>query len=128
MEPTLERESILIANSWSLLGREPTLGEIVVFWRPSEPKVQYVARIAAKGGDTIAVSGCMVRLNGQLRSEPYALTEGPDPHDRCNFKEVLVPTDHYYVLGDNRLHSEDSRFWGFLPRENIVARAVVLSP
>ena len=125
MEPTIPRGALFYASAWSYVRKEPAVGDVVVFQYPPDPSIQYMKRIVALGGDTISVEACRVRLNGNLLSEPYAITEGPDPYNGCSFDQVRVPDGSYFVLGDNRLNSEDSRYWGFVPRANIYGRVTI---
>ena len=122
MEPTLEQGTIFIANSWPFVGKEPESGDVVTFWHSRDPKAQYVKRIVATGGDRIEMVRCTVRINGRELPEPYAIVRGPGPLNLCELDEVEIPMGNYFLLGDNRLNSEDSRIWGSLPRENIIGR------
>ena len=126
MEPTIPYRAMFHASAWPYLRRPPAVGDIVVFRYPPDPSIEYVKRVVAVGGDTISIESCHVKLNGKLLPEPYAKAEGEDPHGYCAFDSVRVPPGQYFVLGDNRLNSEDSRFWGFLPRTNIYG--LVASP
>ena len=122
MEPTIPEGSVIFASAWAYIAGEPAVGDVVVFRYPPDPSIHYVKRIVALAGDTISIEACRVRLNGRILSEPYAVTEGPDQYGSCAFDPVQVPDGNYFVLGDNRLNSEDSRYWGFVPEANLYGR------
>jgi signal peptidase I len=122
MEPTLARGSMVVASAWPYLFREPQVGDVVVFRFPPDPSVMYVKRIIASGGSSVSLSKCTATVDNKPLSEPYAVAEGEEA--ACTFGLVLVPEDHYFVLGDNRANAFDSRVWGFLPKDNVVARVL----
>jgi len=125
-------------------------GDIVVFHHP-EPHPYLVKRVLGIPGDRIRIEDGRVSVNGIVLDEPYAAFEPAAPNQfRDNFPanvytdpdvdpewwrqmqkltqngELVVPANDYFVLGDNRNHSYDSRSWGFVPREAIIARPVVI--
>jgi signal peptidase I len=124
MEPTLSRGSFIFASGWSYLLRDPQPGDVVVFRYPPDPSVVYVKRIIAAGGSRVSLSKCMAIVNDSPLNEPYVVTQGDDMDPACTFGPVVVPENHYFVLGDNRTNSADSRAWGFLPAANVIARAL----
>jgi len=136
-------------SSWLLPYREVARGDIVIFHHPEPPLL--VKRVVGIPGDRIRIDGGRVTINGAALSEPYAAFEPATPNDfRDNFPakmytdpavdptwwrqmqsltrdgELRVPEGEYFVLGDNRNHSNDSRYWGFVPRQAIVARPLVI--
>ncbi|HEY4660392.1 MAG TPA: signal peptidase I, partial [Terriglobales bacterium] len=127
--------------------------DIVVFLSPSESNLYVVKRIMGVPGDRIHLRDGAVYRNGQKLSEPYVLNTGFNPNDpyRDNFPEVLpseysnvtsewkltmpqhvengdlvVPPDSYFAMGDHRDVSYDSRYWGFIPRENVIGRPMFI--
>jgi signal peptidase I len=122
MEPTLNLGEIFISTSWPYLSGEPRVGDIVTFEYPMDTSVRYVKRVVATGGDRIAMSRCVTILNGRALPEPYVSVDGPGLHGGCELDEVQVPKGQYFLLGDNRLQSADSRHWGPVPRRNILGR------
>ena len=98
-------------------------GDTIVFYAPdSEHQSEsYIKRVIGLPGDTVAVEDGYVIINGQKLVENYVPTEYRD--DR-SYEEVVVPPNNYFVLGDHRNSSNDSRAWGFVPRSNIYGRAV----
>ncbi len=125
MLPTLEVNDRLIIDKVTYDFRNPERGEIVVFQPTIALKEQgfrdaFIKRIVGLPGEEVQVKKGIVFINGQPLAEPY-LAAPPD----YEYGPVVVPADHYLVLGDNRNHSFDSHFWGFVPRKNIIGRAAV---
>lgn len=121
----------------------PGRGDVVVFTPPHDPGRSYVKRLVAVAGDTVEMRDKTLFVNGRAQAEPYA--RHGDPGDvraramtwQCEYRvadsgdcspsrdswgPLVVPEDHYLVLGDNRDDSEDSRYWGFVPRDAIRGR------
>lgn len=121
MEPTLHNGERLLVDKLTYRFREPRRGEIVVFRVPSDPSRRFIKRVIGVPGDVIEFRDGRVVLNGQVLRETYAV--GPTLAERAR---QTVPPGRYFVLGDNRANSEDSRFAevGFVPRELIVGRAL----
>jgi signal peptidase I len=125
MLPTLEVNDRLIIDKVTYDFRTPERGEIVVFQPTVALKEQgfrdaFIKRIVGLPGEQVQVKKGIVFINGKPLAEPY-LAAPPD----YEYGPVVVPADHYLVLGDNRNHSFDSHFWGFVPRKNIIGRAAV---
>jgi signal peptidase I len=136
-------------TSWVLPYRPVRRGDIVVFHHSQPPLL--VKRVVGVPGDRLRIENGQVFVNGAALNEPYAAFEPAPPNTfRDNFpadiyidpevdpdwwremqsltrdRELTVPPDEYFVLGDNRNHSKDSRFWGFVPRQAIIARPLVI--
>ena len=122
MEPSLHNRERLLVNKLVYRFKEPQRGDVVVFRYPANPKRKFIKRIIGVPGDVVEVRDGHVILNGQVLEEDYTmdLTFG-------TFGPEVVPPGHYFVLGDNRNNSDDSRFpdVGFVPRANIVGKAFV---
>lgn len=125
---------------------EPERGDVVVFNPPHEPDKNYVKRLVGMPGDTLEMHDKVLQVNGRPLEEPYAryidrvgdaihpgmkwqsnhlIAAGTDPDyhpSRDNWGPIVVPDRSYFVLGDNRDNSEDSRYWGFVPRTAIRGR------
>jgi signal peptidase I len=96
-------------------------GEIVALWSPENPKLRLVKRVIGLPGETLEVRHRRVYIDGRPLEEPYAVYEDPREIDqRDNFGPVEIPADHFFMMGDNRDNSNDSRFWGFAPRANLI--------
>ena len=119
-----------------LPGREPRRGDIVVFRSVERPSEDLVKRLIGLPGDVIDVRGKQLFVNGKAVDEPYAIHKDPltggvtslNPKriERDQFGPYRVPPQSYFVMGDNRDESYDSRFWGPLPRTYLKGRANVI--
>jgi len=87
-------------------------GEIVVFQPPLKTREDFVKRIVATGGQTVALSDGGLYVDGQPVAQPYLLRHGASTRDHCTMSPLRVPQGEIYVLGDNRANSEDSRIFG----------------
>jgi signal peptidase I len=96
-------------------------GDVVVFWFPQDRRVSYIKRVIAVPGDTVKVMRGRVLLNGQMLEEPYVPEEY---RDEAEMPEIVLGSDEYFVLGDHRNSSNDSRTWGPVSREFIYGKAV----
>ena len=127
MEPTLHDKELILVDKWSYLFHAPTRGDVIVFVAPPEPSQDYIKRIVALPGDTVTIRDTTVIVDGAKLNETYV-----DPKRQGNLyayktiSNMLVPPDDYFVLGDNRIGSSDSRNWGFVPRTNIIGRAALV--
>ncbi len=122
---------IPFSNDKILIIRKPERGDIIVFRFPHEPDRDFIKRIIATEGDTIEIKNKNVYLNGALLNEPYiqhtdiyVITGGREPRD--NLPPQAVPKDMYFVMGDNRDQSFDSRYWGFVNAKDIRGKAFIL--
>ena len=122
MEPTLHNQEYILVNKAAYVFHAPQRGDVIVFEYPLDPQVDYVKRIIALPGDVISVVGEKVTLDGVTLRESYV-----NPSDPFNpFQPIynrIVPPNAYFVMGDNRGNSSDSRQWGFVPRQNIIGQA-----
>lgn len=105
--------------------REIRRGEVIVFKFEREPEKDYVKRIVGLPGDEVKVEDKILYVNGKPMSEPYVqhVDQAVIP-ERDFLPPVKVPADHFFVLGDNRDNSADSREWGFVSRGQIRGRAL----
>ena len=126
-------------------------GDIIVFHYPVDPQQHFVKRVIGVPGDRLRMVNKRVLINGKPLDEPYVrFLEPPNNLFRDNFPrmdiaalrlegdwwlemrklvvdgQLIIPEGHYFVMGDNRDDSEDSRYWGFVPRENIIGRPLVI--
>jgi len=111
------------------LWRNPKRQQIVIFKPPYNPALpDYVKRVIGLPGETIDVHDGSVWINGKRLMEPYTLgsTEPPDPSASTIKLPYKVPENCYFVMGDNRGNSLDSRFWGCMPRKNLIGTPVMI--
>jgi signal peptidase I len=114
--------------------RDPHRGDVVVFKYPDEPDRDFIKRVIGLPGETLELRNKKVYINGQPIDEPYVhFLEGAreaqeiTSYDvRERYGPVKVPEGQYFVMGDNRDNSQDSRYWGFLPRSYIKGRALMI--
>jgi signal peptidase I len=125
MEPTLLVGDHLVINKHIYKSGEPKRGEIIVFRHPLHPEVPYIKRLIGGPGDTVEMVGRTVFINGKLISENYAQYINADSIND-HYGPYRVPSDQYFVMGDNRDNSQDSRFWGFVPRKNLLGKPLVI--
>lgn len=143
MEPTLLVGDYLIANRLSYVMKvpftdmvlftlgEPKRGDIVIFRYPKDRSKDFVKRVMAKPGDIVEIKDKVVHVNGQRAADAAAyfvdsrvIPGNASPRD--NFGPITVPKDSYFVMGDNRDNSSDSRFWGFLKKKDLVGKAEII--
>ena len=106
-------------------------GDIIVFKYPEEPERDFIKRVIGLPGETIELRKKRVYIDESLLDEPYVRflvppgdDEGEEFDLRVRYGPVTVPEGHYFMMGDNRDNSEDSRYWGFLPQEYVKGRAL----
>ena len=145
MEQNLLVGDHLLVNKFvfgpSVLGIEKMLlplgnvfrGDVVVFKYPNEPSRDFIKRVIGLPGETLEVRDKRVYINGEPLNEEYlkinvssAFEDSFVSNRQDNFGPVLVPGGHYFVMGDNRDNSQDSRFWGPLPHSYLKGKAMVL--
>jgi len=123
MMPSLEDQERIFINKFIYrfgMG-DVQRGDMVVFWYPGDPSKSYIKRVIGLPGDRVEIRDGEVFLNGESLKEEYV----PDYYrDRQSVSETDVPPDHYYVLGDHRSSSNDSRSWGPVHRRHIYGKAV----
>ncbi len=109
-------------------------GDVIVFKFPEEPERDFIKRVVGLPGDALELKNQTIHINGMPLIEPYAhylfppMGEGQvDGFDlRRKYGPVTVPAGHYFMMGDNRDDSQDSRFWGFLPASYVKGRALFI--
>jgi len=145
MEDTLLVGDFLLANKFlygaqlPLIGirlpaiRDPEPGDVVIFKFPKDSSTNYIKRCIAVGGQVVEIKNKVVYIDGKRLDDP-GLVKFEDPgritpapqSPRDNFGPVKVPPGHFFMMGDNRDSSYDSRFWGFVPRRLILGKAMII--
>ncbi len=122
MAPTLIAGDIIIVYTHAYMSDAPRINDVIVFKHPKNPARAYVKRVAATGGDTVSIENGVLYVN-QKRIEQTFLDEDKriQPYS-LHMEARKVPEDHLFVLGDNRDNSNDGRFWGYLPVDQVVGR------
>lgn len=125
MEPNFHDTEYILTDKISYKIHAPNRGDVIVFHSPQDERVDFIKRIIGVPGDLVKVSGGYVYLNGQKLEEQYINDPGQVVAGRFlrEGQEIEVPIGQYLVMGDNRLHSSDSREWGLVTTGGIVGRA-----
>lgn len=121
MEPTLDINDRIVVNKVVYHFREPRHFEIVVFrqvYSGDKEKRDLIKRLVGLPGEQLEVKNGVIVVNGQEIKESHPINQ-----DYANFGPVTIPADSYFVMGDNRPASADSRYWGFLPKANLIGPA-----
>ena len=143
MEPTLEIGDHLLVNKF-IYGikipltsinlfpwKDPQRGDVIVFIFPLEPNKDFIKRVIGVGGDTLSIVNKKIHINGVEVPDPHAVYRENmilpgDLQKLDNFGPVTVPQGSLFVMGDNRDHSFDSRFWGFVPLKDVLGKAFTI--
>lgn len=120
MRPTLDQGYYLLVNRLAFRFGEPKRGEIIIFHHNGDDTEDYIKRMIGLPGDRVVITDGMVSVNGRTLYEPYRADQG------YTNGEWVVPEGEYFVLGDNRNHSSDSRDWGFVKQEWMVGKALLV--
>lgn len=121
MQPRLVDQERIFVNRFIYRFADIQRGDVVVFWYPRDRSKSFIKRVLAIPGDEIEIRYGSVYVNGSKADEPYLK---PEYRDRESYPKVIVRPGKYFVLGDHRNSSNDSRNWGFVPRELIYGKAV----
>jgi len=108
--------------------RQPQRGDVIVFIYPDSPKKDFIKRLAGLPGETLEIKNGTVFINDKplldsLFNQRYYYNRGEFGQEG---KKIKIPEDNFFVLGDNSASSQDSRYWGFVPRKNILGKALVI--
>ena len=108
--------------------RQPQRGDVAVFIFPGDTKKDFIKRIVGLPGETVEIKNGTIYINEKPVVDPVFSQKYY--YNRGDFgdigKKILVPDDHFFVLGDNSASSQDSRYWGFVPRDNLLGKAMVI--
>lgn len=140
MHPTLKVGDLILVNKF-IYGakvpftdfrlpavRQPKRGDVIVFIYPEDPKKDFIKRLVALEGETVEIKNGTIYVNDQpvldpLFNQRYYYNRGPYAKEG---EKLIVPQGSFFVLGDNSGSSQDSRYWGFVPRKNILGKALVI--
>jgi signal peptidase I len=121
MLPALEDGERIIVNKLAYRFGSIGRGDVVVFWYPRDPSVSFIKRVVGLPGDVVELREGVLFVNGQAAAEGYV---SPRFRDHDDVGPVQVPRGYYYVLGDHRSSSNDSRNWGEVPEKYIYGKAL----
>lgn len=119
MRPRIDSDEFVVINALAYRLSTPQRGDIVAFRHERSAPTVYLKRVIGVPGDRISIERGAVSVNGAVLEEPYVRF-----HDGRSFAPLVVPRNAYYVLGDNRASSDDSRVWGFVPAGDLIGRAL----
>ncbi|MBK8025428.1 MAG: signal peptidase I [Chloroflexi bacterium] len=122
MEPNFHTGEYIVVSRVSYLFSDPTRGDIVVFHYPNNPQQDYIKRVIGLPGDTVEIRDRQVYVNGEMLNEPYI---NEPCANSCPDRVWEVGPDEFFVMGDNRNHSSDSRAFGMVGRQFIVGEALL---
>ena len=122
MEPTLLPGDRIVVGKVGLFFGQPKPGDVVVFHYPLDPRQDFVKRLIASGGQTVELRQSRLYIDGKLVAQPYL----PPGLTFADFGPVTVPSGTYFMLGDNRNNSDDSRVWGFVKQNLVVGRVLFI--
>jgi len=124
MIPTLNIGNHLMVNKFIYYFRKPERGDVMVFVYPVNPKKDFIKRLVGLPGEMIQIKDGSVFINGEELRAPQTIAE------RYYYNEgmygeglIKIPDNTYFVMGDNTKNSKDSRFWGFVPKKNLLGKA-----
>lgn len=123
MYPNFHDQEYVLTNLIVLRFETPKLGEVIVFKAPPDPEVDYIKRVIGVPGDMVSVRDGNVYLNNKLLDQSSFLKPDVKTYSGAFLKDgetIKVPDGYYFVMGDNRLYSSDSREWGFVPKNSII--------
>jgi signal peptidase I len=120
MSPELRDGERILVNKFLYYFGDIARGDVVVFWYPEDPQLSFIKRVVALPGETVEIRSGAVFVNGSPIDEPYV--SGANADLRSSSAQEVRP-GHFFVLGDNRKGSNDSRSWGFVPQRYIYGKA-----
>jgi signal peptidase I len=125
MNPTFKGGEYLIVDQVSYRLGEPERGSVLIFRYPKDPSWYFIKRVIGLPGETVEIRNGDVWIKNDTSPEGFALREEYVEFEKKENVSVTLSAEEYFVLGDNRLGSADSRLWGPVPRDNIVGRPVL---
>ncbi|MFH1062451.1 MAG: signal peptidase I [Candidatus Omnitrophota bacterium] len=128
MRPTLIEGDRILVNKFIYKFREPKRGEIIVFKYPEDTKLAFIKRLIGLGNESLEIKNGKIYINGSVVEEKALLSKYY--YNRGDYgeldKSIQIPADCLYALGDNSGNSRDSRYWGFVPRKNMIGKAILI--
>ena len=129
MRPTLIEGDRILVNKFIYKYKNPERGDVIVFRSPEDKKKDFIKRLIALPGESVEISNGTVLINNRAIDKKSIIKERYY-YNRGEFgkegKQVKVPEDAYYVLGDNSISSRDSRYWGCLPKKYVIGKAFLI--
>jgi signal peptidase I len=125
MDPTFESGQYLIVDELSYNLSSPQRGDVAILRYPQNPKIFFIKRVIGLPGETVKIDGNTITIINDEHPEGFVLDEPYIQFPATNVMEKKVPEENYFVMGDNRAKSSDSRVWGTVPEKYMTGRALV---
>lgn len=129
MYPNFYDKEYVLTNLIALRLQSPKTGDVIVFKAPPDPDKDYIKRVIASPGETISIKDSVVYINGVILDESEYLSPDVKTYLGAFMDEgetVTVPPDQYFVMGDNRVYSSDSREWGFVKKSDLIGNSMLV--
>lgn len=128
MKPTFTEGDRILVSKFIYRFREPQRGDIIVFKYPEDPKLAFIKRLIGKSGDNLKIKNGKILLDDKELSQKQI--NANFYYNRGKYggvgQEIEVPDNALFALGDNSANSRDSRYWGFVPRKNLIGKAILI--
>lgn len=125
MDPTFETGDYLIVDEFTYRFKTPARGSILIFKYPNDPGKSFIKRVIGLPGETISIFGGQVTIINREHPEGFVLDEPYVGLGKDDTLSYTLGASEYFVMGDNRLGSADSRIWGPVPQDNIIGRPII---
>lgn len=125
MDPTFETGDYLIVDEITYRFKTPERGSVLIFKYPRDPKKSFIKRVIGLPNETVSISDGQITITNIEYPKGFVLDEPYVKFRKYDDSSQILGTDEYFVLGDNRLGSADSRVWGSVPKENIIGRPII---
>lgn len=126
MRPTLQENDFILVSAVAYMNTQPGINEVVVFKWPKDLNINFVMRVVATGGDVVSMDEGIVVVNGEPIDQSYVNEANLIRTKQQNVASFTVPENQLFVLGDNRDNSNDSRYWGFVPVDDVVGKVEII--
>ena len=125
MDPTFETGDYLIVDEISYRFKTPERGSVLIFKYPMDPRKSFIKRVIGLPNETVVITNGELSITNTLNPDGFVLDEPYVALNKSDNSSYKLGPDEYFVLGDNRIGSADSRMWGPVPEENIVGRPII---
>ncbi|MCK4993870.1 MAG: signal peptidase I [Candidatus Omnitrophica bacterium] len=128
MKPTFMEGDRILVSKFIYKFKYPERGDVIVFKYPEDPKLAFIKRLIGKSGDTLVIKNGRILIDG--KESTVKEVNANFYYNRGEYggidQEMKVPEEAFYTLGDNSANSRDSRYWGFVPKKNLIGKAILI--